>query len=134
LSRSTRLRSRVHCPEKVVRVNALAGEYFGSNILNEYKYEVPGHEEEGRLENTNNIDGGLLFGAGVAYPPRKGVIRLDLTYSLGLVQIFNAAPRQNTQTGTFSILASYGFQGTAEENASHGRKEKKPKYIYSKRE
>jgi hypothetical protein len=102
--------ARVYIPPiKAVKVSVLAGGYFGLNISNKYKYEEPGYEEEGDLENTNNIDGGLLFGAGVAFPFSKSILRFDLIYSLGLAKTFNLTPEVDIQNGAFSILASVGF-------------------------
>jgi hypothetical protein len=55
------------------------------------------------------IDYGLVFGAGVAYPVSKAILRLDFKYSLEFAKIFDFPPDDDIKNGVFSILASVGF-------------------------
>ena len=104
---------RVYIPPiPVVKANVFGGGYFGLNTVADYKYKETGYVESGNIEdivgvNAENIDYGLVFGAGAAYPISKVIVRLDLKYSLG--KIWDSPPDDDIKNGVFSIIISVGL-------------------------
>ena len=97
-------------PTQTVRVNLFGGGYFGYNIASKYKYSEIGYEEEGDFAiSPEEIDYGVVFGAGFAYPTRSVILRLDAKYSLGLAKVWDLPPDDDIRNGVFSVLAGVGF-------------------------
>ena len=106
---------RVYIPPiPVVKVNVFGGGFFGYNMVAKYRYEEIGYEEDGDIDDifvvsTEDIDYGLVFGAGAVYPISNVFARLDLKYTLGLAKIWDYPPDDDVRNGVFSIIASVGF-------------------------
>jgi hypothetical protein len=97
-----------------IRMNILGGGYGAYNVIARYKYTEYGYLEEGDLEDAlsvhmENIDYGVLFGAGVTIQLRNVILRIDTHYSLGLVRIFDVPPDNDLRNGVISLNASIGM-------------------------
>lgn len=92
------------------KINIFGGGYFGYLLSAKYKYSEIGYEEEGDfLIQPEDIDYGLVLGAGGAFPTSTVILRIDLKYSLGLAKIWDMPPNDDIRNGVLSILASIGF-------------------------
>jgi hypothetical protein len=97
-----------------IRMNIFGGGYAGYNVIARYKYSEYGYLEEGDLEDIlavpmENLDYGVLFGAGVVFQMRQVIFRIDTHYSLGLVRIFDIPPDNDLRNGAIGLIASVGM-------------------------
>jgi hypothetical protein len=106
---------RVYIPMiPLVKASVFGGGYAGYNIAAKYKYSETGYEEEGDIEiafgqEIEDIDYGIVFGAGAALPLAGLLLRVDARYSLGLAKLVDFGVDDDVRNGVFALLASIGL-------------------------
>lgn len=62
------------------------------------------------IDNANDFDYGLVFGAGLDFPLSRGKIVLDARYEIGFVLTFDTVHRHDRKNDGYSIMLGYAFR------------------------
>lgn len=89
------------------KFNLFTGLFIAYNINARAVYDTfPEYD----LNNVNDFDYGLVFGAGLDFPLSRGKIVFDARYEIGFLLLFDTVHRHDRKHDGFSFMIGYGFK------------------------
>ena len=91
------------------KFNIFTGLYGAYNVIAKGRLEndtLP----DADIDNINNIDSGLVFGAGLDFPLSSGEIIFEGRYELGLLQVSEADYDFDRKNDCISVMLGYSFR------------------------
>jgi hypothetical protein len=91
-----------------VKPSIFAGPALGIKLSGKIKAEYAGESEEEDIEDMKNTDLGLVIGGGIDFGLGKGMLIVDLRYTLGLSSI-SEFEDEDVKNGVFSLMVGISF-------------------------
>ena len=91
-----------------IKPSIFVGPALGIKVSAKAKAEYAGETEEEDIEDMKSTDLGLVIGGGVDFGLGKGMITVDLRYTLGLATI-SEWEDEDVKNGVFSLMIGYSF-------------------------